>query len=168
MTPQRKSTAQRLGRVLEAVTRQSSRASDTPEFGSWILGKVSESQRRRRVRIQVILTTFVIIANLIGIGVATLVVTVAFPTPNVFEPNVRWITFGAVPAYIGAALIIGVFWATQRVMNNVRWSIEGTAPTPDDQRNTFFAPWRLTRVLLALWGAGTVLLTTLYALQNTD
>jgi class 3 adenylate cyclase len=164
----KKSTAQRLGRVLETVTRQSSRVAATPEFGSWLLGKVSESQRRRRVRIQVILTTFVILANLIGIGVATLVVTVAFPTPNVFEPNVWWITFGAVPAYIGAALIIGVFWATYRVMNNVRWSIEGTAPTPADQRNTFFAPWRLTRVLLALWGIGTVLLTTLYALQDTD
>lgn len=164
----KKSTAQRLGRVLETVTRQSSRVPATPEFGSWVLGKVSESQRRRRVRIQVILTTFVVFANLIGIGVATLVVTVAFPAPNVFEPNVWWITFGAVPAYIGAALIIGVFWATYRVMNNVRWSIEGTAPTPEDQRNTFFAPWRLTRVLLALWGIGTVLLTTLYALQDTD
>ena len=164
----KKSTAQRLGRVLETVTRQSSRVPATPEFGSWLLGKVSESQRRRRVRIQVILTTFVIFANLIGIGVATLVVTVAFPTPNVFASNVRWITFGAVPAYIGAALVIGVFWATYRVMNNVRWSIEGTPPTPADQRNTFFAPWRLTRVLLALWGIGTILLTTLYALQDTD
>jgi adenylate cyclase len=165
---QKKSTAQRLGRVLETVTRQSSRVPATPEFGSWLLGKVSESQRRRRVRIQVILTTFVIFANLIGIGVATLVVTVAFPTPNVFEPEVRWITFGAVPAYICAALIVGVFWATRRVMNNVRWSIEGRTPTRDDQRNTFFAPWRLTRVLLALWGIGTILLTTLYGLQDTD
>jgi class 3 adenylate cyclase len=164
----KKSTAQRLGRVLETVTRQSSRVPATPEFGSWMLGKVSESQRRRRVRIQVILTTFVVLANLIGIGVATLVVTVAFPTPNVFGPNVWWITFGAVPTYICAALIIGVFWATHRVMNNVRWSIEGRAPTRDDQRNTFFAPWRLTRVLLALWGIGAILLTTLYGLQDTD
>ena len=62
----------------------------------------------------------------------------------------------------------GVIWATSRVINNVRWAIEERAPTPTDQRNTFFAPWRLTRVLLALWGLGTVVLTTLYALQNTD
>ncbi|MDT5327197.1 MAG: adenylate cyclase [Mycobacterium sp.] len=165
---QKKSTAQRLGRVLETVTRQSSRVPATPEFGSWVLGRVSESQRRRRVRIQVILTTFVIFANLIGIGVATLVVTVAFPTPNVFEPQVRWITFGAVPAYISTALMVGVFWATHRVMNNVRWSIAGREPTRDDQRNTFFAPWRLTRVLLALWSIGAILLTTLYGLQDTD
>ena len=51
-----KSVAQRLGRVLETVTRQSGRLPDTPEYGSWLLGKASESQRRRRVRIQVILT----------------------------------------------------------------------------------------------------------------
>lgn len=53
-------------------------------------------------------------------------------------------------------------------MNNVRWAIEERLPTRDDQRNTFLAPWRLTRVLLVLWGLGTVLLTTLYGLQDTD
>ncbi|MDZ4268585.1 MAG: adenylate/guanylate cyclase domain-containing protein [Mycobacterium sp.] len=160
-------TAQRLGRVLERVTKQSGKVPATPEYGSWILGRVSESQGRRRVRIQIILTLFVVIANLIGIGVATLVVTVAFPTPSVFDPSVAKITFIAVPIYLVTALVVGVFWATRRVMNNVRWAIEERAPTREDQRNTFLAPWRLTRVLLALWGLGTVVLTTLYALQNT-
>ncbi len=163
-----KSLAQRLGRVLERVTSQSSRVSGTPEYGSWVLGRVSESQRRRRVRIQIILTVFVVMANLIGIGVATLVVTVAFPTPSVFEPEVRWITFIAVPIYVATALIVGVFWATTRVMNNVRWAIEERLPTREDQRNTFFAPWRLTRVLLVLWGIGTVVLTTLYGQVDSD
>ncbi|MGZ8812545.1 MAG: adenylate/guanylate cyclase domain-containing protein [Mycobacterium sp.] len=163
-----KSVAQRLGRVLERVTRQSSRVSATSEYGSWVLGRVSESQRKRRVRIQIILTMFVVVANLIGIGVATLVVTVAFPTPSVFEPAARPITFIAVPIYVATALIVGVFWATTRVMNNVRWAIEERPPTREDQRNTFSAPWRLTRVLLALWGVGTIVLTTLYGMVNTD
>ena len=163
-----KSVAQRLGRVLERVTSQSSRVPATPEYGSWVLGRVSESQRKRRIRIQIILTVFVVIANLIGIGVATLVVTVAFPTPSVFEPAARPITFIAVPIYVATALIVGVFWATTRVMNNVRWAIEERPPTREDQRNTFFAPWRLTRVLLALWGVGTIVLTTLYGMVNTD
>jgi adenylate cyclase len=163
-----KSVAQRLGRVLETVTRQSGRLIDTPDYGSWLLGKVSESQRRRRLRIQVILTIFVVVANLIGIGIAILVVTVTFPTPSVFDPDVRWITFAVAPAYILAALVVGVFWATRRVINNVRWAIEGVPPTREDQRNTFYAPWRLTRVLLVLWGAGTVVLTTLYAMVDTN
>jgi class 3 adenylate cyclase len=165
---EKKTTAQRLGRVLETVTNQSGRVSATPEYGSWILGRVSETQLRRRIRIQIILTLFVVVANLIGIGVATLVVTVAFPTPNVFAPDVRWITFIAVPIYIFGALIVGVFWATNRVMTNVRWAIEERTPTKQDQRNTFFAPWRLTRVLLILWGLGTIVLTTMYGLADSQ
>jgi class 3 adenylate cyclase/MFS family permease len=160
--------AQRLGRVLERLTHQSGRVGSTPEYGSWILGRVSESQQRRRVRIQIILTVFVVVANLIGIGIATLVVTITFPTPSVFDPDVRLLTFVVAPVYILLALVVGVFWATRRVINNVRWAIEEQLPTKADQRNTFFAPWRLTRVLLALWGAGTVLLTSLYALNNTN
>ncbi|MDX1891541.1 adenylate/guanylate cyclase domain-containing protein [Mycolicibacterium sp. 050158] len=165
---EKKSTAQRLGRLLETVTNQSARMPATPEYGSWILGRVSESQRRRRIRIQVILTAFVVGANLIGIGVATLVVVVAFPTPDVFEPGARWVTFIVVPAYIFGALVVGVFWATYRVMNNVRWAIEERTPTKQDQHNTFFAPWRLTRVLLILWGIGAVVLTTAYGLVDTQ
>jgi adenylate cyclase len=161
-----KSVAHRLGRVLEKVTRQSGRLAGTPDYGSWVLGKSSEGQRRRRVRIQIILTTIVIIANLIGIAVALLVVTITFPTPNVFAPEYRWITFAVAPAYILIALVIGVIWATLRVMNNVRWAIEERVPSKADQYNTFAAPWRLTRVLLVLWGVGTALLTTLYGLQE--
>ncbi|MDY6999308.1 MAG: adenylate/guanylate cyclase domain-containing protein [Actinomycetota bacterium] len=163
-----KTAAQRLGRVLERVTNQSPRMTSVPEYGSWILGRVSESQRRRRVRIQIILTTFVVVANLIGIGVAALVVTVAFPIPSVFAPEVAWISFIAVPVYLVAALVVGVFWATNRVMNNVRWAIEERAPTAEDQNNTFLAPWRLTRVLLVLWGLGAIVLTTLYGWQDSE
>jgi class 3 adenylate cyclase len=165
---EKKSNAQRLGLVLEKVTNQSSRVPSTPEFGSWILGRVSESQHRRRIRIQVILTTFVLGANLIGVGVAVLVVTVTFPVPSVFDSRVLWITFGVAPAYIVLAFVVGVAWATNRVIDNVRWAIEEREPTPKDQRNTFFAPWRLTRVLLALWGGGTVVLTIFYGLQDTN
>src|SRR5689334_11618330 len=95
-----KSTAQRLGRVLARVTSQSSHGPSSAEYGSWILGRVSEKQERRRVRIQLILTTFVVIANLIGIGVALLVITVTFPVPSVFDSKVVWITAAVAPAYI--------------------------------------------------------------------
>ena len=54
------------------------------------------------------------------------------------------------------------------MIDNVRWAIEERTPTTQDQRNTFLAPWRLTRVLLVLWGIGTALLTTLYGLANAD
>ncbi|MDT0432979.1 adenylate/guanylate cyclase domain-containing protein, partial [Streptomyces salyersiae] len=85
-----------------------------------------------------------------------------------FDPQVRWITFIVAPIYMASALIVGVFWATTRVIDNVRWAIEERPPTVADQRNTFFAPFRLTRVLLFLWGVGTALLTTLYGLVDTN
>jgi len=160
------SVAQRLGGVLERVTRQSGRLAEPSDFGSLLLGRASESPARRRVRIQVILTTFIVIANLLGVGVAILLVTVAFPVPSVVSDAPAWLTFGVVPAYIVAALIVGVIWVTRRGVNALRWAIEERPPTAEDQRNTFVAPWRLTVVQLILWGVGTVLLTTLYGLVN--
>ncbi len=71
LTPQcraKKSTAQRLGRVLETVTWQSGRLPETPAYGPGRL--LLESQRRRRVRIQVMLTALVDHEPKLGIGVA--------------------------------------------------------------------------------------------------
>ena len=132
-----KSVAQRLGRVLETVTRQSGRLPDTPEYGSWLLGKASESQLRRRVRIQMILTVFLLGANVLGIAVAMLLVIVVFPVPSVFSDAPMWITFAVTPAYIALALVVGIFWITRRTVNALRWAIEQRKPTREDQLNTF-------------------------------
>ncbi len=161
-----KSLAQRLGRVLEAVTRQSGRLTQTPEYGSWLLGKVSESQARRRVRIQVILTSFIVTANLLGIAVTTLLVTVAFPVPSVFTDAPLWLTFGVVPAYLVIALALGTFWITRRTVRVLRWAIEERTPSRADQRSTFGAPWRVAIAHLCLWGLGTALFTTLYGMAD--
>ncbi|PRC43494.1 hypothetical protein C6A85_000000105075, partial [Mycobacterium sp. ITM-2017-0098] len=70
-----KSMPYRLGRVLEKVTRQSGRLG-TPDYGSWLLGKPQESQARRRIRIQIILTFFILFTNILGIAVSLLLNTV--------------------------------------------------------------------------------------------
>lgn len=161
------SLAKRIGRVLETVTRQSGRLPETPAYGSLLLGRVTESQQRRRIRIQVILTVLVLGANLIGIVVALLLVTVAIPQPSVFDDAPWWITFAASPAYIALALAVGTYWITRRTVLALRWAIEERAPTEEDERNTFLAPWRIARFDLILWGVGAVVLTTLYGLVNT-
>jgi class 3 adenylate cyclase len=152
---------------LEWFTQQSVHDSATPEYGSWLLGRVSESQRRRRIRIQVILTVFVVVANLIGVVVAMSVITVAIPVPNIFAGRAHLITTVVAPAYVVVAVIIGWVWATRRILDALRWSIEGRPPTPRDQHNTFRAPWQLTVIPLVLWGFGAALLTTLYGLVDT-
>jgi adenylate cyclase len=162
----KKTPAQRLGRVLERVTRQSGRLQETPAYGSLLLGRVSESQQRRRVRIQIILTTLVMAANLIGVAVAALLVTVAFPVPSIFGDAPAWLTFGVVPGYLVFAMVVGTYWITRRTVLALRWAIEERKPTRVDERNTFLAPWRVAIVDLGLWTIGTVLSTTLYGLFN--
>jgi adenylate cyclase len=163
-----KTLAQRLGRVLERVTRQSGRLQDRSAYGSLLLGRVSESQKRRRVRIQIILTTLVMAANLIGIAVAALLVTVAIPEPSIVDDAPGWITFIVVPAYVIVAMAVGTYWITRRTVLALRWAIEERKPNRLDERNTFLAPWRVAVVDLSLWGIGTVLSTTLYGLVNTQ
>jgi len=74
--------AQRLGRILERVTRQSGQLTRTPAYGSMLLGRPSESPKRRRIRIQIILTTFILAVNVVGFAVVMLLVGVAFPVPS--------------------------------------------------------------------------------------
>lgn len=162
------SLAQRFGRLLEVVTGQSGRLPDVPEYGSWILGRTEDSPQRKRVRIQVILTGFVVVANVIGIGVVVLLVTVAIPVPDVFGPEARWISVVVAPAYIAAALVVGWIWATRRIINDLRWAIEDEAPTAKDQHNTFKAPWRLTVIPVVLWAIGTALFAGLYGSVDLD
>ncbi|WP_460355975.1 adenylate/guanylate cyclase domain-containing protein [Mycobacterium sp. ZZG] len=161
-----KSVPHRLGRVLERVTRQSGRLG-TPDYGSWLLGKPEESQARRRVRIQVILTFLLLFTNILGIAVSLLLNTVAIPVPSVFSDAPAWLTFGVVPAYMVLALVFGTAWITSRTVGSLRWAIEERRPTRTDQRNVFLAPSRVAQVLLLLWGFGAALLTLLYGLQDT-
>ncbi len=149
------------------MTQQSGRLSETPAYGSYLLGRVNESPSRRRVRIQTILTVVIVGANLVGVAVAVLLVTVAFPVPSVFSDAPKWVTFGVVPAYTLVAGLVGTYWITQRTVSVLRWAIEDRAPSPADERNTFMAPLRVAIVTLILWGIGAALMTTLYGLANT-
>jgi adenylate cyclase len=159
--------AQRLGRLLEMVTRQSGRLPETPAYGSWLLGRVAESQGRRRVRIQLILTVFIVGTNVIGIAVSTLLLTVAFPSPSVFSDAPLWITFAVTPAYCVVALALGTYWITHRTIGALRWAIEEREPTPSDERATFVAPFWLAFGVLVLWVVGAALLTTLYSFADS-
>jgi hypothetical protein len=154
--------AQQRGRVLETLTRQSGRLPHTPVYGSWLLGKSTEKAGRRRARIQVILTVFIALINLIGIAVSFLLIVVAVPEPRVFDDAPRWLLFAVLPGYVVTALVVETWWITRQTVNALRWATEGRRPTLADQRNTFLTPWRVAVVHLVLWGAATVLTATLY------
>jgi adenylate cyclase len=162
----KKTVAQRLGRVLEPVTPQSDRLPETPAYGSWLLGRVTETQQSRRVRIQIIMTVLILAANLIGIAVDVLLLAVAIPGPSLFHDAPMWLTFGVMPAYIIFALALGAYWMTRRFVIALRWVIEERPPTRTDGRNIFLAPWRVAVAELILWGLAAALSTILYGLVN--
>lgn len=162
-----RSLAQRLGRVLETLTRQHGRLPTAPEYGSWLLGRISESPPRRRARIQLVLTGGIVGTNLVGIGLATLLVFVAFPVPRMSGDAPGWLTYAVVPGYIAAALAVGTYWITRRTLTALRWAVEWSTPNAADERNTFLAPWRVAVALLGFWSLGAALLTVLYGLVDT-
>ncbi len=162
------SLAQRLGRVLERITRQSARLSRTPVYGSLLLGRASESPERRRARVQAILTVFIVVVNAIGLALAYLFGAVAFPEPSVFTDVPWWLPALVTPVYVITAVTLGTLWLHVRTLNDLRWATEGQQPTRLDQRNTILAPWRIAFTHVVLWGVGTALLTTLYGFYDTD
>lgn len=160
------STAQRLGRFLERLTRQGARP-NTPAYGSWMLGHVSESQSRRQLRIKLIVNLYNLQANLTGIAVMTLILSFAFPSPNIYRDAPRWVTFGVVPAYALIALTFGTFWISSRIITvSTRWAIEEREPSSADARNILLAPFRVSAVHIAMWGLGAIILATLYGMSN--
>lgn len=162
------SVAQRLGRVLERITRQSGRLSRPPVFGSLLLGRATESPARRRIRVQLILTTFIVLMNIVGIALAFVLVAVAFPVPSVLTDVPPWLPGVVTPLYVIAAVLLGTWWIHVRTITDLRWAIDGRPPTAADQRNTALTPWRIAVIHLVLWGTGTVLLTSLYSRYDTD
>jgi hypothetical protein len=99
-----------VSRLLDKLSGQPSRPRQTPEFGTRLLGRVEESQARRRVRVQLILTVSILAANLIGIAAGLLEVAVAFPVPSIFTDAPMWLTFVVAPAYVLSALAVGTVW----------------------------------------------------------
>lgn len=104
------------------------------DYGSVLLGSSDDSQLRKRIRIQTLLTTAIVTANVIGIGAAVLLATVGIPVPSVFQPELWWVNFVVVPAYVVLALTVGVVWGTLSTVRALRWAIRGDTPTGQDAK----------------------------------
>ena len=131
-------------------------------LGSRLLGDTTESPRRRRIRIQLLLTVFLVLSNLIGAVIVGVLISVVVPGPNVLDMKYYWwVNFIVVPVYVFLAFLVGVVWGTTRALSSLRWGIEDREPTRSEQVATLAMPWRLTRMQVALWTGGLILLTTI-------
>ncbi|WP_158888866.1 adenylate/guanylate cyclase domain-containing protein [Amycolatopsis anabasis] len=120
------------------------------------------------MRVRVLLTGSLVIANIIGALVVIALVTLVIPGPNVFVADLTTVNFVAVPCYVAVALLIGVLWGTRSASRALAWAFEGKEPDERDRRATLRVPLRLFRMQALLWLVGTALFTTLFALYLPD
>ncbi|WBQ02114.1 adenylate/guanylate cyclase domain-containing protein [Kribbella sp. CA-293567] len=129
-------------------------------FGSWLLGPAGQSPRRLRVRSQLLLTVFLLATNIIGGCVVFVLAVFVMPGPpgeDRLDP-VRAIAF---PAYLLAALVIGVVWGTRYALKATAWVLEDRPATRREQIITLRLPLRLTLIEAFLWLLATVVFTVL-------
>jgi adenylate cyclase len=140
----------------------------TSPLGSWLLGPGDETGRRLQVRVQLLLTVSIVLANIVGLVMVVVLLTVIIPGRPMMTSDVAWINFAAVPAYAAAAIVVGAIWSTIWGRRSLRWSIEDREPTRKDRIATLRVPWKLTTVSGVLWLMGTGIFTLLYGLVDTE
>ena len=109
------SVAQRLGRVLERITRQSSRPSRNTDYGSLLRAGWARPGPTPGPD-QTILTVFMVLANLDRHRVAVLLVVVVFPEPSAVQDVPVWVPAILAPAYAVSALLFGAWWIHVRTI----------------------------------------------------
>ncbi|QYJ03049.1 adenylate/guanylate cyclase domain-containing protein [Nocardioides panacisoli] len=131
-------------------------------FGARILGSADQSLRRLRVRVQLLLTVFLITTNLAGAVVVFVISQFVVPTPA--PSRETWIAWSiAVPTYLGVAIVVGVVWGTTQSLHALQWATDPArgAPTLRERRRALKVPLQLTAMQLALWLLATVVFTLL-------
>lgn len=131
-------------------------------FGARILGSADQSLRRLRVRVQLLLTGFLLATNMAGAAAVFVVSQFVVPTP---APNTQTLIAWsiAVPVYIGVAVLIGIVWGTTWTLRALRWATDPNHgnPTLAERRAALAVPIKLTLVQAFLWFVAMVLFTLL-------
>ncbi|MFL6024755.1 MAG: adenylate/guanylate cyclase domain-containing protein [Marmoricola sp.] len=136
-------------------------------FGSVLLGSASQTPQRLRVRLQLLLTTMLVITHLIGAGVVVVLSIFVLPTQALNHSSLVSLAV-AVPTYVGVATLVGGFWGTITSLRGLRWALEGRTPSARERRVALRTPIRLTLIQGALWSGGVVVFTLLAVVLQPD
>lgn len=127
-------------------------------FGSVLLGPATQSPKKLRVRLQLLLTAMLVTTHLIGAGVVFIISVFVLPTEELNRDSVIALAI-SVPSYVGVAVLVGGFWGTISSLRGLRWAIEGRTPTSRERRTALRTPIRLTLIQGGLWAAAVVVFT---------
>jgi len=127
-------------------------------FGSVLLGPAAQTPQRLRVRLQLLLTTMLVITHLIGAGVVLVLSLFVLPTQELNHRSLVALAI-SVPTYVGVATVVGGVWGTISSLRGLRWILESREPTAKERRTALRIPIRLTLIQGLLWSGGVVVFT---------
>lgn len=129
-------------------------------FGSWLLGPVDQSTTLLRFRLQVLMTTFSIVTNLIGAAVVFVLAVFVLPGPPLVD-QLQLAEAIVIPLYFLLAVAIGCIWSTRLTRQVTRWVDEERPATRKEQLATLQLPLRLTLIEVLLWSVAGVIFTAM-------
>lgn len=155
--------------TLPAPTADPTPTSSTPPrplrakapYGSRLLGPADEPLPALRVRLQILTTATIVVANLVGVGAVVTLNLWVLPQPEPLSRAMFVANAIAVPTYVVVALIVGLTWGTRSTLRRVAWILEERTPDRQEQRAALRTPVALVRVQGVLWAGGVVVFTAL-------
>ncbi|WP_026917530.1 adenylate/guanylate cyclase domain-containing protein [Gordonia shandongensis] len=132
------------------------------DYGSTLLGSADDSPRKQRIRIQLLLTSTIVIAQLIGIAISLTLALVGIPDPSFLRRDLVWANFVGLPVYIVCALVFGVVIGTVTTVRSLKWAQYDDPPTRADVRRTVWARRKLTALQGLLWAGAVVMVGAWY------
>lgn len=130
-------------------------------FGASILGTADQSGAELRVRLQVLTTIAVVIAQLVGVAAVVALNWWVLPRPEAITRTVVVAHAIAIPSYLLVAVVVGVVAGTRRALGRLGWLLEGRPPGREEQQATLQTPMSLVRMQAALWAGGVLVFSTL-------
>ena len=137
-------------------------------FGSWLLGSGDQDGGMLRIRVRWLLGALLAIANIVGAGVAIVLITVVMPGPPVFTDELAVVNFVAVPAYIVISWACINMWAVIRGLRVLKWATEGGPLDEHQRRATLRLPAEFTVMQALAWLGGLIVFSLLYGLVDHD
>ncbi|WP_245655533.1 adenylate/guanylate cyclase domain-containing protein [Nocardia coubleae] len=139
------------------------RSGTSSPWGSPLLGPAEEKAAIRRVRVQLLLTAPLLIANLIGIAMTIVLAGFVLPGPSMFTGRLLLVNAVFTPLCAVAALAVGTVWGTVAGLRTMRWATDPDhVPTPAEQRVTVSAPRWMVLQQAMLWTLALIVLTVVY------
>ncbi|MFC4376549.1 adenylate/guanylate cyclase domain-containing protein [Nocardia halotolerans] len=140
----------------------------TAPWGSPLLGPAEETSTIRRVRVQLLLTVPLLIANLIGIAMTVVLAGFVLPGPTLFTGQLLLLNAVVTPLCAFLALAIGTVWGTVAGLRTMRWATDPDhVPNATEQRVTVSAPRWMVLQQAVLWSLALAVLTIAYGVADT-